>query len=249
MRLKVIGSGSKGNCYIMTANNGENIIIEQGLNFKKILAAMDFDLSKTQFGLCTHLHKDHSLSTRELMNHGIDVVISKKEAEAEHIAGIDYRLKTIAHKETFKKGNFEVMAFNVNHDTPEPLGFLIRHPESGVTLFLTDTNYSPFKFPGLNNLIIEANFCESIMQERFDKGYLQAFLRDRIYKNHLSLANCKEILRVNDLTAVNNILLIHLSDSNSDSRRFQSEVYEQTLKNVNIAKAGLELKWNKTPFG
>ena len=49
MKLKVLGSGSKGNCYIMEANNGDNIIIEQGLNFKKILEAMDYDLSKSRF--------------------------------------------------------------------------------------------------------------------------------------------------------------------------------------------------------
>lgn len=242
----------------MTADNGENIIIEQGVNFKEILKALDFDLSKTKFGLCTHLHKDHSKGTRDLMASGIDVVMSRGEYFAvgepgkpggEHIRGYDYRAIFLNNKEFYKNGDWQVMAFDINHDTPQPMGFLIKHPESGLTLFLTDTNYSKFKFSGLNNLIIEANFCEEIMQQRYDEGYLHGFLRDRIYKNHLSLSNCKKILEANDLTEVNNILLIHLSDSNSDSRKFQSEVFDLTFKNVNIAKKGLVLKWNKYPFG
>lgn len=96
--------------------------------------------------------------------------------------------------------------------------------------------------------MIEANFCEKIMIERFDQGYLQAFLRDRIFKSHLSLRHCKDILKANDLTAVNNILLIHLSDTNSDSRRFKSDVEDLTFKTVNIAKPGLTLKWGLHPW-
>lgn len=249
MNLTVIGSGSKGNMYIMTANNGDNIIIEGGVTFSKISKAMDFDFSKTQFALCTHEHLDHSKGIRELKNAGIDVVMSKGTSQAAHIEGLEFRDIILKHGEKFKRGDFEVMAFNVNHDCAEPFGFLIYHPEAGLTLFLTDTYYVGFKFPGCNNLIIEANFCEKIMAERFDQGRLQGFLRDRICKSHLSLNNCLDVLRANDLTSVNNILLIHLSSANSDAVRFQSEVYNLTLKNVNVAEPGLKLRWDKTPFG
>jgi len=258
MELKVLGTGSKGNCYVMTASNGENIIIEQGLRFPLILEAMGHDLSKTICGLCTHLHKDHSKGTKDLMAYGIDVLIAEGEYRAvgvykkpggEHIRGFEHRAKFIKHGQKYTFGNWEIWAFKVNHDTPEPLGFLIRHPECGLTLFLTDTYYIENTFDGLNNIIIEANFCETIMQERFDAGYLQAFLRDRIYKSHLSLTSCLEVLKSNNLRSVNNILLIHLSDSNSHAERFQETVYKATLKNVTVAKAGLNLKWNKTPFG
>lgn len=258
MQLHVIGSGSSGNCYVMTASNGENIIIEQGIEYKKMLKCIDYDLTKTLFGLCTHLHKDHSKATKELMGAGIPVIISKGEYNAvgvpkkpggEHIRGFDHNAIFLAPGQAYVKGDWKVWAFNVNHDTPEPLGFLIQHPECGLTLFLTDTYMLNYTFPGLNNLIIEANYCEDIMAEKFNLGEVKAFLRDRICTSHLSLTSCLEILKANDLRAVNNILLIHLSDRNSDAKRFRETVYKQTLKNVNVAEAGMKLKWNKTPFG
>lgn len=258
MQLKVLGTGSKGNCYIMTASNGENIIIEQGLVFNQILEGMGHDITKTQFGLCTHLHKDHSKGTLGLMTYGIDVLLSHgdyyavgrpKKPGGEHMQGMSHRAKFIKNGQKYVKGDWEVWAFNINHDTPEPLGFLIKHPECGLTLFLTDTYYIENTFEGLNNIIIEANFCVDIMEQKFDNGYIQAFLRDRIYKSHLSLTSCISVLKANNLRSVNNILLVHLSDSNSDADRFQKTVYNATLKNVTVAKAGLELKWNKTPFG
>jgi hypothetical protein len=55
-------------------------------------------------------------------------------------------------------------------------------------------------------------------------------------------------LRANDLTGVNNIVLIHLSDSNSDAPRFQKEVRELTGKTVWVAEAGLEINFDKEPF-
>ena len=128
----------------------------------------------------------------------------------------------------------------------EPLGFLISHAECGVTLFLTDSFYSPYKFNGLNNLIIEANFCEEIIDAKlkFDRK----FLRDRILKSHLSIQKCIDLLNVNDLSAVNNIVLIHLSDSNSNEVEFQQKVQQATGKNTIVANNGLDLIFNKTPF-
>lgn len=217
---------------------------------KTICKAMDHDFSKTLFALCTHGHGDHSKGVRELMGAGVDVVMSEGTYNLAHVKGFDYRFKKIAHGGVYKAGDFVVNAFSVNHDCPggEPLGFLIKHPECGLTLFVTDTNYLPNTFSGLNNIIIEANYCLDIMRRRLDEGKLQEFLRNRIMKNHLSLTECKKALSKNDLSAVNNILLIHLSDSNSDAMRFKNDVYEQTLKTVNIAEAGLELSWNLTPF-
>lgn len=56
------------------------------------------------------------------------------------------------------------------------------------------------------------------------------------------------MLAANDLSQVNNIVLIHLSDSNSDEKQFQKEVSELTRKNVTVASNGIEIQFNKTPF-
>ena len=255
MQLEIISSGSVGNCYILRASNGDNIIIEAGINFsskkntgKTILKAMGHDLSKTKFCLVTHAHGDHGKGAAALMAAGIDIVMS--EGTHKHLKGIDYRFIKIKHGGSFNRGGFHVNAFKSEHDCPggEPLGFLIYHKECGLTLFLTDTKYVSYKFPGLQNIIIEANYCENIMSERFDRASLPLYLKDRIIKSHLSLSECQNILRQNDLSSVNNIVLIHLSDQNSDAKRFKKTIYEQTLKTVTIAEAGVTIPFNSSYF-
>ncbi len=56
------------------------------------------------------------------------------------------------------------------------------------------------------------------------------------------------MLKANDLRQVNNIVLIHLSDSNSDEKQFVKEITELTYKNVCAAVNGMEIDFKKTPF-
>jgi hypothetical protein len=57
-----------------------------------------------------------------------------------------------------------------------------------------------------------------------------------------------ETLLANDLSAVNNIVLIHLSDCNSNALEFQQGIKKATGKTVHIANKLMILKFNKTPF-
>ncbi len=65
----------------------------------------------------------------------------------------------------------------------------------------------------------------------------------------MSVETAIKTLKANDLTKVNNIVLIHLSDRNSDSRLFKQIIEEHTLKTVTIATKGLIIEnFNDTPF-
>jgi ribonuclease BN (tRNA processing enzyme) len=64
----------------------------------------------------------------------------------------------------------------------------------------------------------------------------------------MSLDTCVNLLNANDLSKVNNIVLIHLSDSNSDEQAFKKRVSDETGKNVTVASNGMEINFNKTPF-
>jgi len=59
-------------------------------------------------------------------------------------------------------------------------------------------------------------------------------LKKRILKSHFSLENVKEFLKANDLSRVQEIWLLHLSDGNSDAERFKREIQELTGKMVFI---------------
>lgn len=246
MKLKIIGTGSKGNAYVLE-NEHEALLIEAGVNIKEIKKALDFDYSKVAGCIVTHEHMDHAKSMHDLMLLGIDVYASYGTIKARHLVD-EFRAKELFNKKSIEIGNFKILPFDVKHDAAQPLGFLIEHPDCGKVLFLTDTYYCKYTFPGLNNIIIEANYSKEIIDKKYGPDSYKEFLRDRILQSHFSLANCKDMLKANDLRQVNNIVLIHLSDSNSDEKQFHKEVYELTYKNVHVASNGMVIPFYKTPF-
>ena len=74
-----------------------------------------------------------------------------------------------------------------------------------------------------------------ILRENMAAGLVAPELKNRLLKSHMSLETCKEFLKANDLSRVQEIWLIHLSDGNSDSARFKREIQALTGKAVTIA--------------
>ena len=246
MKLKIIGTGSKGNAYVLE-NEHEALLIECGVNISEIKKVLNFNLNKIVGCIVTHEHLDHSKSIVDVMKSGINVWTGAKTYTALKTLN-HHRANVIASKQEIQIGRFKVMAFDVKHDAAEPLGYLIEHQDCGKILFLTDTYYCAYTFKGLNNIIIEANYSKAIIDRKFGAESGKEFLRNRILKSHFSIENCKEMLSANDLSKVNNIVLIHLSDSNSDEKQFQKEISELTGKTVTIANNGMEIPFKKTPF-
>lgn len=246
MELQVIGTGSKGNAYLLKGQD-EILIIEAGVNIKHIKKALDFDFSKVVGCIVTHEHNDHASSVGELMKLGIDVFATEGTLSKCNLA-TDYRAHIVKPKEWFFLKSFDIIPFDVKHDAEEPVGFQISHPECGQTLFITDTYYCRYRFRGLNNIIIEANYDRSIIDQKYGRHTEMYFLRNRILRSHFSLDNCIDLLKANDLSGVNNIVLIHLSDSNSHEEMFRSKVEQATGKRVTIADNGLKMEFNKIDF-
>ena len=247
MDLKVLGSSSKGNCYILE-NEHEALLIECGVNIKDIKQALDFSFKKLSGCILTHEHKDHSFSLVDLLKAGVDVYASKGTFNYFGLKG-HHRLQVVSAGKMFEVGSFKVIPFNIQHDCVEPLGFIINHPETGNVLFITDSYYVSNRFRNINNILIEANFSEEIIRKSVESGRIPDFLENRIYTSHMSIETCLKTLEANDLSQVNNIVLIHLSDGNSNADQFKNEVEGLTGKRVHIADAGLVIEnFNKTPF-
>jgi len=247
MQLTVINSNSAGNAYILESSTVEALLIECGVRFDKIKEALGFNLKRVVGCLVTHEHMDHSKAIHDVLKAGINVyasfgTLSKREALDHH------RSKAMIIGDNYNVGSFRVKAFDTKHDCEEPVGFLISHAECGTVLFLTDSYFCEYNFSGLNNIIIEANYCQTILDRRVADGANPKFLRDRVITSHMSLATCKQTLKAYDLASVNNIVLIHLSDGNSDEKRFKREVEEATGKTVYVANPGVKIPFNKKPF-
>ena len=67
-------------------------------------------------------------------------------------------------------------------------------------------------------------------------------------KSHFELSNTKEFLRSNDSRFLKNVVLLHLSDRNSDARMFQQECQEVTSKPTYVAEPGLTVNLDLVPF-
>ena len=59
MRLKVLGSSSAGNCYLIEATEKDKLILDAGINFKEVQKELKFDFEGIQGALITHEHMDH----------------------------------------------------------------------------------------------------------------------------------------------------------------------------------------------
>lgn len=246
MRLKILASGSSGNCYLLE-NKEEILILEAGITFKKIQEGMNYKTGKVVGCMVTHEHKDHSKSIEQLTKNGIDVYASYGTIEASNLKE-NYRLKVIKSQNKLKVGGFTVLPFDAQHDAAEPLGFLIQHEDMGKLLFITDSYYCKYKFKGLDHIMAECNYKKEILQENIEKGLVPECLKNRITKSHFELENVKEFLRNSDLSNTKNIVLIHLSSQNSNKELFSSEVEKSTGRPVYIAKKGLEIDISKQVF-
>lgn len=254
MELTVLGSSSEGNAYVLQ-NAGEALLLEAGIGFKKVLTALDYDVSKVQGVLITHEHGDHAGHVGEFLSYGLPVYATAGTIEGlqKYIGKTDFQPTPIPGNgegvyNALKLGGFTVIPFLTQHDAKEPAGFYVWHTETGGILFATDTFYLKNRFAGLSNILIECNYDQQQLEENLIAGKIDAERYRRVRRSHLSYTTCLQMLQANDLKAVNNIVLIHISKDNGNAPIFREGIAKATGKTVAVAKPGLKLNFNKTPF-
>lgn len=245
MRLNVLGSDSNGNCYVLQ-NDKEALIIEAGVRFSEVKKALKWQLSKVVGAVITHEHNDHAKYVRDFVSNGITVLALPSVFKAKGIDSLSFR-KEIEPIHGYIVGGFKVFAMPVCHDVP-CVGFIIEHEDMGRMLFVTDTMMLEYRVPGLNHILLEANYAEGILDAKIEAGSVPLSMKPRLIHSHMEIETTKGILRANDLSGVNEIVLIHLSNGNSDERRFVREVQETSGKPVYAAVAGLELNLSINPY-
>lgn len=237
MELKVLGSSSSGNGYILDAGN-EALIIEAGIRFSEVKKALDFNIAKVVGCLITHQHNDHSKYIKDVVNSGIHTLALPEVWEAKHLFG--HSSVSIELGKGYKLGNYKVRPFPACHDVP-CVGYMIEHPACGRLLFLTDSFMCEYTFKGLNTVLVECNYSDKKLIEAIRNGRTLPSQRERLMTSHMELNTCKEFLMANDLSHVQNIVLLHLSADNSDEAFFVSEIERLTGKVVYAAKHGLTI--------
>ena len=232
IQFRSLASSSAGNCYHVTDGQTE-LLIESGLRFQDIRKALDFRVSRLAGVLISHEHMDHSRAAADLAKAGVDVYASAGTIAARGLSG--HRVKPIESKKQFTVGTWIVVPFDVEHDAEQPLGFLLANQDGDKLVFITDSYYCRYTFSGLTHIAVECNYSLKLLDENIAAGRVHPAMRPRLLRSHFSLENVLDFLRANDLSKVQEIHLLHLSDSNSSEELFKKEVQAVTGKPVYIA--------------
>lgn len=138
----------------------------------------------------------------------------------------------VEHREQFRVGSFDFVAFRTYHDAAEPVGFLIRsRVDKEVLAFATDTVNLRYRFPGLRLLAIEANYDEEVLAR---STRLPEKTVHRIRNTHMEIDTLCDILRGMDLRGCREIWLLHLSDSMSREMEFVRKVEAAVPRGVRV---------------
>lgn len=221
MEIHVLASGSSGNCYRIS--DGEtDLLLDCGIPLKRIQSGLDFHLDVISGVLVTHCHGDHIKAAKDIAGRGIPIFTSQGTMDACDLSG--YFFRAVKPLQSFTVGTFVVLPFDVEHDAPEPLGFVVKSKVTGEKLlYFTDTYYLKYRFVGINYLMAECNYSKKTMDEN-----LNPVLKNRIIESHMSLETLLGILKANDFHELKEVYLLHLSDRNSDAMYFKREIQALT---------------------
>lgn len=229
MNLKVISSGSDGNCYILTSASGKRLVLDAGVPKSEIIKGCNYDVKSIVGVAVTHVHKDHAKSAADLIKSGLNVWLP---------------YNYVAEKFLIKQfGDFTVYGFDLPHNGVLNKGFLIDCDNQWL-LYMTDMEYCPYTFKNykVNHMLIECNYR---------KDYISADLPNYEHKvrGHCELNTTLGIINANATYALQTVILCHMGEGIGDIDKIIAEV-RKVAKNAKIdfAAPGKEWELNEVPF-
>ena len=236
MRLKCLGSSSAGNCYTLTSDSGETLILDCGIPIKEIKKGLNWNIRNVVGCIVSHVHSDHSKSVKDFEDMGIPVC---KPYEA---------LLVNQFLRTFDLTTLDGRWTHTNADGSECpcYGFLITHQEMGRMLYVTDTNLIKWKFKGINHILLGTNYDKDLVNVD-NQGKA-----NHVFRGHLSIDTACEFVKSNNSNDLQNVIMCHLSSENADSDSF-IEKMKKVAKNANVDVAEPNKEWvlsnpNECPF-
>lgn len=235
LSFEVLASSSEGCAYRLSGGGASApLLIDCGLPFKKLQKALGFKVSELAGCLISHSHMDHCRSVRDLLSGGIECYASGytwRNLDAK-IEGYKHRCVELHYlpidNGVNRVGDWSVTSFEAAHDCEGTLGFVITSPDFDRLLYLTDSCFSHYTFKGLTRIAVECNHSMEIIKANTIGGSIDKSRYSRTVHNHMSLERLIDMLKANDLSKVERITLLHLSDANSDEEAFVDAVQRAT---------------------
>lgn len=213
MRLKVLSTGSKGNCYVLARDNGEKLILDVGIPTKEIIQGIDYDLRSVK-GVCvTHRHQDHCLSKHHLEKMGLRIIAPYVDGKKEAICG-----------------DWIIHSFDLPHNGTDNYGFLIQVDNKSI-LYLTDFEYCAYTFKGYkpDYIIVECNY---------QKEYVNDGLPNLAHKvmGHCELNTTKDFVLANKTERLKDVIVVHTSNFSCNKDEIKDLIERESGCLVHIAE-------------
>lgn len=230
-----LASSSAGCAYHISADGLPPILIDAGIPFKQIQEGIGFSSTELAGCLVSHAHGDHCKAVKQLLRTGVKVYAHP--ATWLHMGITSPFARIVQPKRQYDVGGWKVTPFEAEHDLEGTLGFIV---ECGPykLLYLTDSAYCRYTFEGLTHIFIECNHSWAMVKANAIGGSLSRHRAGRTARTHMSLERLIEMLKSIDLSKVEKIYLLHLSDTNSDEVAFKEAVQKATGVPVYIASKG-----------
>lgn len=234
VRLTVLGSGSSGNCAVVSTGR-TTLLIDAGLSAKQIcvrLEAAGYSFDQIDGILLTHEHQDHT--------NGLEVLSSKRQLQLYATALTRETLQNSLRFRTapawnlmttgsaFDFQDLRIESFAVPHDAVDPVGFIVADEESRLGV-LSDvgfvTNLIKDRLKGADSLFIEANYDTQLLEADTKRPWAT---KQRISSRHGHLSNdqAAELIEYVGHSGLQHVVLGHLSDDCNDPDRASKRVLE-----------------------
>ncbi|QDW94828.1 MBL fold metallo-hydrolase [Staphylococcus caprae] len=201
-------------------------MLEAGIKFDKVQKHFKGRTRKIKGCLITHEHGDHAQYVKQYLSEGINCYVTLGTHNSINIES--HRIYNIKSKQEIRIGTWSILPFDIDHDANEPVGFLLQSVHGYKVLYVTDTKYLKYKFKGLTHMMLEVNYIYEQMQQNIKDGIVHNALANRIMQSHFSLENAIGLLKANDLSKLQEIHLIHLSNNNSNATHIKNSIQETT---------------------
>lgn len=228
-------SSSKGNLYEIVAANGKRLLLDPGVPWQKLLKAIDFNLRDIEACLISHAHADHCKAVEEVMQAGIDCYASEGTWKAISPSYSYYIRKVHKLKPGWTipvKMSFSFYPFELQHDAPEPFGFVIYERQTQeYLLFCPDTSFirEKFEFP-FSIVAVECSFDGEELARLVEAGEINEALARRLLNSHTAKQTLLDYLKTKiNLDKCREIHLLHLSGDKIDKGQTAKEIEQATF--------------------
>ncbi len=240
MTIKVLGSSSSGNCYVVE-DCGEKLILDAGVKYTEVMRAIDWQTESVAGCLVTHKHSDHCAAAEKLAR----IV---RTASCQEVANqLQSSCEVLHENKAYLFGGYideqrfayKVVPFHVPHGGTENFAYVIWTPSGNRLLYATDYEYIPLNFQSvrLTHMMIECNYTDRDKLKGLEKY-------EHVARGHAALDTALGVVEANRTEDLKAVIICHVSASeDGESIRAQVQELVGDTVTVTVAEKGGNYEW------